>query len=213
MARPIWPYSKTGSSNSDIGLPTNPHREELRKAIERQAAALDRLEAIKIAQRLELEARGVQRRALAEAIGGLAAAATDSEKQTARAILERARDDLNEAVKEQRQLEKQYTAGQSDVQDAIREVAARVRDVVHSDPATKRLASEFVDLQRQISELRPVMELLSGGMLPDGFRFWRAEPGPPPHNLMLEAWERAIAALRADPDAELPHDIYQNNRM
>jgi hypothetical protein len=50
-------------------------------------------------------------------------------------------------------------------------------------------------------------------MLPDGFRFWRAEPGPPPHNLMLEAWERAIAALRADPDAELPHDIYQNNRM
>jgi hypothetical protein len=213
MARPIWPYSKTGSSNSDIGLPTNPHREELRKAIERQAAALDRLEAIKIAQRLELEARGVQRRALAEAIGGLAAAATDSEKQTARAILERARDDLNDAVKEQRLLEKQYAAGQSDVQDAIREVAARVRDLVHSDPATKRLASEFVDLQRQISELRPVMELLSGGMLPDGFRFWRAEPGPPPHNLIREAWERAIAALHADPDAELPHDIYQNSRL
>ena len=178
-------------------------------AIERQAVALARLDAIKTAQRQELEARSVQRRALADAIGGLAAAATDSEKQTARTILERARDDLNEAVKEQRRLEKQYAVAESDLQDAIRDVAARVRAVVHSDPATKRLASEFVDLQRQISELRPVMELLSSAMLPDGFRFWRAEPGPPPNNLVREAWERAIAALHADPDAELPIDIYQ----
>jgi hypothetical protein len=193
-------------------LPANPHREELWKAIERQAAALARLEAIKAAQRLELEARGVQRHALADAIGGLAAAATDSDKQTARAVVERARDELNEAVKEQRRLEKQHAAAQSDLHDAISEAAARVRDVVRSDPATKRLASEFVDLQRQIAELRPVMELLSVAMLPDGFRFWRAEPGPPPNNLILEAWERAIAALHADPDAELPHDIYQNNR-
>jgi hypothetical protein len=190
----------------------NPHREELRMAIERQAAALNRLEAIKAAQRLELESRSVQRRALADAIGGLAAAVTDSEKQAARAIVERARDELNEAVKEQRRLEKLYAATESDLQDAIRGAAARVRDVVRSDPATKRLASEFVDLQRQISELRPVMELLSA-MLPDGFRFWRAEPGPPPHNLVCEAWERAIAALHADPNAELPLDIYQNNRM
>jgi predicted nuclease with TOPRIM domain len=190
-------------------LPANPHREELRVAIERQAVALARLDAIKTAQRQELEARSVQRRALADAIGGLAAAATDSEKQTARTILERARDDLNEAVKEQRRLEKQYAVAESDLQDAIRDVAARVRAVVHSDPATKRLASEFVDLQRQISELRPVMELLSSAMLPDGFRFWRAEPGPPPNNLVREAWERAIAALHADPDAELPLDIYQ----
>ncbi len=193
-------------------MPANPHREELRKAIERQAAALARLEAIKAAQRLELEARSVQRRALADAIGGLAAATTDTEKQAARAVVERARDELNEAVKEQRRLEKQYALAQSDLQDAITEVTGRVRDVVRSDPATKRIAEEFVDLQRQISELRPVMELLSGAMLPDGFRFWRAEPGPPPHNLVLEAWERAIAALAADPDAELPLDIYQNNR-
>jgi predicted nuclease with TOPRIM domain len=198
-----------GSSNSDVGLPTNPHREELRKAIERQAAALARLEAIRTAQHLELEARSVRRSALANAIGGLAAAATDAEKQAARAVVERARDELNDAVKEQRRLEKQHAAAQSDVQDAIGEAAARVRDVVRSDPATKRLASEFVDLQRQISELRPAMELLSSAMLPDGFRFWRAEPGPPPHNLVREAWERAIAALHADPDAELPVDIYE----
>jgi predicted nuclease with TOPRIM domain len=198
-----------GSSNSDVGLPTNPHREELRKAIERQAAALARLEAIRTAQHLELEARSVRRSALANAIGGLAAAATDAEKQAARAVVERARDELNDAVKEQRRLEKQHAAAQSDVQDAIGEAAARVRDVVRSDPATKRLASEFADLQRQISELRPAMELLSSAMLPDGFRFWRAEPGPPPHNLVREAWERAIAALHADPDAELPVDIYE----
>jgi predicted nuclease with TOPRIM domain len=191
-------------------LPANPHREELRKALERQTAALARLEAIKGAQRLELGARSVQRHALADAIGGLAAAATDTEKQAARAVIERARDELNEAVKEQHRLEKQYAAAESDLHDAIRDAAARVRDVVRSDPATKRLASEFVDLQRQISELRPVMELLSAAMLPDGFRFWRAEPGPPPHNLVREAWERAIAALHADPDAELPLDIYQN---
>jgi predicted nuclease with TOPRIM domain len=191
-------------------LPTNPHREELRKAIERQAAALALLEAIRTAQRLELEARGVQRRALADAIGGLAAAATDSEKQTARAVVERARDKLNDAVKEQRRLEKQHAAAQSDLQDAVHEVTDRVRDVVRSDPATKRLASEFVDLQRQISELRPAMDLLSAAMLPDGFRFWRAEPGPPPHNLVREAWERAIATLHADPDAELPVDIYES---
>jgi cellobiose-specific phosphotransferase system component IIA len=190
-------------------LPTNPHREELRKAIDRRATALDRLDVIKIAQRQEVDARGVQRRALADAIGGLAAAETDSAKQAARATIEKARDELNEAVKEQRRLEKQYAAAENDLQDAIREVAARVRDVVHSDPATQRLASEFVDLQRQISELRPVMEILSSAMLPDGFRFWRAEPGPPPHNLVLEAWERAIAALHADPDAELPFDIFQ----
>lgn len=193
-------------------MPANPHREELRTAIERQAAALARLEAIRAAQRLEREARSVQRRALADAIGGLAAAATDSEKQTARAVVERARDELNEAVKEQRRLEKQHAAAQSDLHDAISEAAARVRDVVRSDPATKRLASEFVDLQRQIAELRPVMELLSAAMLPEGFRFWRAEPGPPPNNLILEAWERAIAALHADPDSELPLDIYQNDR-
>jgi predicted nuclease with TOPRIM domain len=198
-----------GSSNSDVGLPTNPHREELRKAIERQAVALARLEAIRTAQHLELEARSVRRSALANAIGGLAAAATDAEKQAARAVVERARDELNDAVKEQRRLEKQHAAAQSDVQDAIGEAAARVRDVVRSDPATKRLASEFADLQRQISELRPAMELLSSAMLPDGFRFWRAEPGPPPHNLVREAWERAIAALHADPDAELPVDIYE----
>jgi predicted nuclease with TOPRIM domain len=198
-----------GSSNSDVGLPTNPHREELRKAIERQAAALARLEAIRTAQHLELEARSVRRSALANAIGGLAAAATDAEKQAARAAIERARDELNDAVKEQRRLEKQYTSAQGDLQDAIGEAAARVRDVVRSDPATKRLASEFADLQRQISELRPAMELLSSAMLPDGFRFWRAEPGPPPHNLVREAWERAIAALHADPDAELPVDIYE----
>jgi predicted nuclease with TOPRIM domain len=191
-------------------LPANPHREELRKALERQAAALARLETIKAAQRVELEARSVQRHALADAIGGLAAAITDTEKQAARAVIERARDELNEAVKEQRRLEKQYAAAESDLHDAIREAAARVRDVVRSDPATKRLASEFVDLQCQISELRPVMELLSAAMLPDAFRFWRAEPGPPPHNLVREAWERAIAALHADPDAELPLDIYQN---
>jgi predicted nuclease with TOPRIM domain len=194
-------------------LPTNPHRQELRKAIERQAAALARLEAVKSAQRLELEARSVQRHALANAIGGLAAAATDSAKQAARAVVERARDDLNEAVKEQRRLEKQYAAAESDLRDAIREAAARVRDVVRSDPATKRLATEFADLQRQISELRPVMELLSAAMLPDGFRFWRAEPGPPPHNLVRDAWERAIAALYADPDAELPLDIYETKRV
>jgi predicted nuclease with TOPRIM domain len=198
-----------GSSNSDVGLPSNPHREELRKAIQRQAAALALLEAIRTAQRLQLEARSVQRGALADAIGDLAAATTDSEKQAARAAIERARDELNDAVKEQRRLEKQYTSAQSDLQDAIGEAAARVRDVVRSDPATKRLASEFVDLQRQISELRPAMELLSSAMLPDGFRFWRAEPGPPPHNLVREAWERAIAALHADPDAELPVDIYE----
>jgi hypothetical protein len=198
-----------GSSNSDVGLPSNPHREELRKAIQRQAAALALLEAIRTAQRLQLEARSVQRGALADAIGGLAAATTDSEKQAARAAIERARDELNDAVKEQRRLEKQHTSAQSDLQDAIGEAAARVRDVVRSDPATKRLASEFADLQRQISELRPAMELLSSAMLPDGFRFWRAEPGPPPHNLVREAWERAIAALHADPDAELPVDIYE----
>jgi hypothetical protein len=93
------------------------------------------------------------------------------------------------------------------------EVTARVRDVVRSDPATKRLASEFVDLQRQISELRPAMELLSGSMLPDRFRYWRAEPGPPPHNLIREAWERAIAALHADANAELPADIYETKRV
>jgi predicted nuclease with TOPRIM domain len=190
-------------------LPTNPHREELRKAIERQAAALALLESIRTAQRLEVEARSVQRRALADAIGALAAAATDTEKQAARAAIDRARDALNEAVKEQRRLEKQYASAQSDLQDATSEVTSRVRDVVRSDPATKRLASEFVDLQRQISELRPIMDLLSAAMLPDGFRFWRAEPGPPPHNLVLEAWERAIAALHADPDAELPLDIFQ----
>ncbi|MBV8746731.1 MAG: hypothetical protein JO134_16970 [Xanthobacteraceae bacterium] len=189
-------------------MPANPPREELRNALERQAAALVRLEAIKAAQRLELDARSVQRRALADAIGGLAAAATDSAKQAARAVVERARDELNEAVKEQRRLEKQYAAAESDLQHALSEAAARVRDVVRADPATKRLASEFVDLQRQISELRPVMELLSGGMLPDGFRFWRAEPGPPPLNLVREAWERAIAALHADPDVELPLEIY-----
>jgi hypothetical protein len=200
-----------GSSNSDVGLATNPHREELRKAIERHAGALARLEAIRTAQHLELEARGVQRSALANAIGRLAAAATDSEKQAARAAIGRARDELNDAVKEQRRLEKQYASAQSDLRDAITEVTGRVRDVVRSDPATKRIAEEFMDLQRQISELRPVLEFLSGAMLPDGFRFWRAEPGPPPHNLIREAWERAIAALHADPDAELPLDIYQNN--
>jgi predicted nuclease with TOPRIM domain len=200
-----------GSSNSDVGLATNPHREELRKAIERQAGALARLEAIRTAQHLEREARSVQRSALANAIGGLATAATDSEKQAARAAIERARDELNDAVKEQRRLEKQSASAQSDLQDAITEVTCRVRDVVRSDPATKQIAEEFFDLQRQISELRPVMELLSGAMLPDGFRFWRAEPGPPPHNPVREAWERAIAALHADPDAEMPLDIYQTN--
>jgi chromosome segregation ATPase len=191
-------------------LPTNPQREELRRAIERQAAALALLESIRTAQRLELEARSVERRALADAIGGLAAAATDAEKQTARAAVDRARDALNDAVKEQRRLEKQYASAQSDLQDATSEVADRVREVVRSDPATRRLASEFVELQRQISELRPAMELLSSAMLPDGFRFWRAEPGPPPHNLVREAWERAIAALHADADAELPVDIYES---
>ena len=191
-------------------MPANPHREELRKALERQAAALARIDAIRAEQRLELEARSVQRRALADAIGGLAAAETDAAKKTARAVIERARDELNDAVKEQRRLEKQHAAAESDLHEAIREAAARVRDVVRSDPATKRLASEFVDLQCHISELRPVMELLSAAMLPDGFRFWRAEPGPPPLNLVREAWERAIAALHADPDAELPLDIYQN---
>jgi predicted nuclease with TOPRIM domain len=191
-------------------LPKNPQREELRKAIERQAAALARLESIRSAQRLELEARGVQRRALADAIGGLAAATMDAEKQAARVAIDRARDALNNAVKEQRRLEKQHAAAQTDLQDTTSEVTARVRDVVRSDPATKRLASEFVDLQRQISELRPVMELLSSAMLPDGFRFWRAEPGPPPHNLVREAWERAIIALHADADAELPVDIYES---
>lgn len=179
-------------------------------AIERQAAALARLESIRTVQRLELEARSVERRALADAIGGLAAAATDAEKQTARAAVDRARDALNDAVKEQRRLEKQYASAQSDLQDATSEVADRVREVVRSDPATRRLASEFVELQRQISELRPAMELLSSAMLPDGFRFWRAEPGPPPHNLVREAWERAIAALHADADAELPVDIYES---
>ena len=102
-----------------MGLPANPHREELRVAIERQAVVLARLDAIKTAQRLELDARGVQRRALADAIGGLAAAATDSEKQTARTVLEKARDDLNEAVKEQRQLEKQYAVRPDAVRRAI----------------------------------------------------------------------------------------------
>ena len=191
-------------------MPRNPQREELRKAIERQAAALALIESIRTAQRLELEARSVQRRALAEAIGGLAAAATDAEKQLARAAIARARDALNNAVKEQRRLEKHYASAQSDLQEAISEVAGRVHEVVRSDPATKRLASEFVDLQRQISELRPAMELLASAMLPDGFRFWRAEPGPPPHNLVREAWERAIAALHADADAELPVDIYES---
>jgi chromosome segregation ATPase len=201
-----------GSSNCDDGLPTNPHREALRKAIERQADALARIEAIRTAQQLQLEARSAQRSALAGAIGMLAAAATDADKQTARAAVGRTRDELNEAVKEQRRLEKQYAAAQSDLQGAIAEAAARVREVVRSDPATRRLASEFVDLQRQIAELRPAMELLSSAMLPDGFRFWRAEPGPPPHNLVLEAWERAIAALHADPDAELPVDIYDTKK-
>lgn len=191
-------------------MPTNPQREELRKAIERRAAALALLESIRTAQRLELDARSVQRRALADAIGRLAAAATEAEKQAARAAIDRARDALNNAVKEQRRLEKQYASAQSDLQDAISEVTVRVRDVVRSDPATERLASEFVDLQRQISELRPAMELLSSAMLPDGFRFWRAEPGPPPHNLVREAWECAIAALHTDADAELPVDIYES---
>ena len=179
----------------------------------RHAAALGRLDALKTSQQLELEARSAKRRALAAAIGGLANAATDSAKQAARALVEKARDDLNEAVKEQRLQQKQYAAAEEDVQEAMSEVTARVRDVVRSDPATKRLASEFVDLQRQISELRPAMELLSGSMLPDRFRYWRAEPGPPPHNLIREAWERAIAALHADATAELPADIYETKRV
>jgi predicted nuclease with TOPRIM domain len=194
-------------------LATNPHREELRNAIERHAAALDRLDAIKASHQVELEARSAKRRTLAVAIGGLATAATDSAKQAARTVLENARDDLNEAIKEQHLLQKQYAAAEQDVQDAMSAVAARVRDVVRSDPATKRLAWEFVDLQRQISELRPVMELLSGPMLPDQFRYWRAEPGPPPHNLIRDAWERAIAALHIDADAELPAELYESKRV
>ena len=194
-------------------MATNPHREELGKAILRHAAALGRLDALKTSQQVELEARSAKRRALAAAIGGLANAATDSDKQAARALVEKARDDLNEAVKEQRLQQKQYAAAEEAVRDAMSEVTARVCDVVRSDPATKRLASEFVDLQRQISELRPAMELLSGSMLPDRFRYWRAEPGPPPHNLIREAWERAIAALHADADAELPADIYETKRV
>jgi predicted nuclease with TOPRIM domain len=190
----------------------NTHRVELRKAIERRAAALRRLETIKTSQRLELEDRSTRRRALADAIGGLAKATTDPAKQAARAIVEKARDELNEAIKEQRRLQKHYAAAEQDVEDAMREVTARVRDVVRADLATKRLASEFVDLQRQISELRPVMELLAGPMLPDQFRYWRAEPGPPPHNLIREAWERAIAALHADADAQLPLEIDETKR-
>jgi predicted nuclease with TOPRIM domain len=193
---------------SIFALPTNPHRDELRTAIERHAAALGRIEAIRALQRRESEARSLKRQALANAIGGLADAATDPARKAARAIVEQARDDLNDAIKEQNRLRKQETAAEQDLQDAINEVAVCVHDVVRSDPATERLASEFVDLQRQISELRPAMELLSGAMLPDRFRYWRAEPGPPPHNLMREAWARAIADLHHDADTELPLDVY-----
>ncbi len=166
--------------------------------------ALRRLDAIKASQDLERKARSTKRQALAEAIGGLAQAASDPEKQAARVVVAKARDELNEAIKDQQRLQKEYAVAESDLQTARTEVTTCVRNVVRSDPATRRLASEFVELQRQISELRPVMELLSGSMLPDRFRYWRAEPGPPPHNLIREAWERAVADLHIDPDAKLP---------
>lgn len=41
-------------------------------------------------------------------------------------------------------------------------------------------------------------------MLPDEFRFFRAEPRPPLHSAIREAWQRAIYSLEVNPSAELP---------
>jgi hypothetical protein len=179
-------------------------REQLREAIERHAAALRQVKEIAASEQMALEARSAKRRALGDAIGGLANATTDLAKKAARVLLEKAQEELNDAIEEQHWIQNQHSAVEKELEAMMSEVADRVKDVVRSDLATQRLALEFVETQRKIAELRPVMEFLSGSMLPNEFRFWRAEPGPPPHSAILEAWQRAIAALHADPDAELP---------
>ena len=39
-------------------------------------------------------------------------------------------------------------------------------------------------------------------LLPDEFRFWLAEPGPPLQSAIRETWQRTIAALEANPNSE-----------
>src|SRR5262249_26520681 len=144
--------------------------------------------------------------ALGDAIGGLAKATTDLTKKTARVVLEKAHQQLNDAIKEYHRIQNQHTTAEKELQAIMSEVADRVKAVVRSHAATQRLALEFVELPRQFAELRPVLELLSGSMLPNEFRFWRAEPGPPPHSPLCESWERTIAALHTDPNTESPQE-------
>jgi hypothetical protein len=186
------------------------HREKLRESIKRRAAVLLQIEAIGTSERLALENLGAKRRALGDGIGGLAKATTDLTKGAARVVLERALQELNDAIKEHHRIQNQHIAAEKELRAVKSEVADRVKDVVRSDPATQRLALEFVELQRQIAELRPVLELLSGAMLPNEFRFWRAEPGPPLHSARSEAWQRAIAALHTDPNTELPQESWDD---
>jgi chromosome segregation ATPase len=181
-------------------------REKLREAIKRRTVVLRQIEGIRTSEQLALESVGAKRRALGDAIGGVAKATSDLSRKAARVALEKAQQELNDAIKEHHRIQNQHIAAEKELQAVMSEVADRVKDVVRSDPATQRLALEFVELQRQIAELRPVMELLSGSMLPNEFRFWRAEPGPPPQSAMREAWQRAIAALHTDSMTELPQE-------
>ncbi len=182
------------------------HREKLREAVKRKTVVIHQIEAIKTSERLALENLNAKKRALGDAIGGLAKATTDLTKKAARALLEKTQQDLNDAIKEHYRIQNRHIAAEKELVEVTSEVADRVKEVVRSDPATQRLALDFVELQRQIAELRPVLELLSGSMLPDEFRFWRAEPGPPPHSPLRQSWERAIAALHTDPNTELPQE-------
>ena len=182
------------------------YREKLRESIKRRAAVLLQIEEIGTSERLALENLSAKRRAFGDGIGGSAKATTDVTKRTARVVLERAQQELNDAIKEHHRIQNQHLAAEEELRAVMSEVADRAKDVVRSDPATQRLALEFVDLQRQIAELRPVLELLAGSMLPNEFRFWRAEPGPPPQSAMREAWQHAIAALHTDSTTELPQE-------
>ena len=202
--------------------PRSPEREELRRAIERHAAAAkrraqiadaqergetasaDAFAAVKHAKTNLEEAKASEGRHLVDIALGKTDAG-ESPVQTATAALQNAEATLASAKRiaealaaEGEAAEKEFAAASSRLNDAAGAAAK-------ADPAMQRLLADYQTARATYVDLCRVMTSLSrlgcapldswGGSVDDIMR---------PDPIIAQSWQAAVAALRTDADAELP---------